>query len=515
MNTRVRRIGLVLLVCFGLLVIQLANIQVRQAAALDRNPLNSVAKPSPYFEPRGEILSADGDVLAYSKASDDVYHYQRVYPQATAAMFSDLTGYYATAVEAAPFGVEESYDKYLSQHETPISTLHDLLTQHLETDDVVLTVSERLQAVAMQALDSQPDAGSGGAVIALDPRNGDILAMYSDPSYDPNLFAAHDPKAVNALADKYNSLPLEADPLYDNAISALHPPGSTFKMITTSAIYDHNPVIAHQIFPVESQYAFPDTGNPAKTIHNYAYESCGGDLANALAASCDTSFSQIAVELGATSLAAEARAFGFGSTPPIDVPDAAASAFPPASALSAPSASPYLGYSAIGQYDDNATLLEMALVGAGIADGGTIMAPHVVAKAVGSAGNDEFVYQPHAWLHPTSPSTASTVRQLMTGVTTSGDGTAYTLFQGYYSAGFPTAAAKTGTAQPGGNGCGTYNWLVAMAPAGSGQTPSVVVAAMVPVLSSVSCSINPTGASVAGPVVLSVLEAALRQQGAG
>jgi cell division protein FtsI/penicillin-binding protein 2 len=103
----------------------------------------------------------------------------------------------------------------------------------------------------------------------------------------------------------------------------------------------------------------------------------------------------------------------------------------------------------------------------------------------------------------------------MTGVTKDGNGTAYGLFQGYYSAGYPTAAAKTGTAEPGGNQCGTYNWLIAAAPAAAGQTPSVVVAAMVPVLSSLSCSINPTGASIAGPVAVSVLEAALSQSGAG
>ena len=103
----------------------------------------------------------------------------------------------------------------------------------------------------------------------------------------------------------------------------------------------------------------------------------------------------------------------------------------------------------------------------------------------------------------------------MTGVTQLSNGTAYSFFQGYYSSGFPTAAAKTGTAEPGSNECGTYNWLIAMAPAGAGETPSVVVAAMVPVLSSLSCSIDPTGASVAGPVAVSVLEAALQQQAHG
>ncbi|MDA8265339.1 MAG: penicillin-binding transpeptidase domain-containing protein [Actinomycetota bacterium] len=515
LDSRVIRVGVLLLICFALLLMQLTNIQVRQAAALDRNPLNQVVQPSPFFGPRGEIISSDGYVLAESKRTNDQYHYLRVYPPLTAAMFSGITGYYATAVEANPFGIEASYNQYLAQHESPVNSLHGLFTQHLETDDVILTVSERLQAAAMHALDSQPDAQSGGAVVAIDPRNGNILAMYSNPSYNPNLFAVHNPAAVNALATKYNSLPNAENPLYNDAIAALHPPGSTFKIVTTSAIYDHHPSIANQSFPVEALYDFPHTGSPPKTIHNYAYEVCGGSLAAALAVSCDTSYSQIAYELGASSLASEARAFGFGSVPPIDVPGAVASQFPPPSAIDAPSASPYLAYSAIGQYDDNATALQMALATAAVADHGKIMAPHLVSKVVGSLGNDEFVYRPHVWRRATSAKTAASVLGLMTGVTTTNIGTAYTVFQGYYSSGFPTAAAKTGTAQPGGNGCGTYNWLVAAAPAGAGQTPSVVVAAMVPVLSSRACTINPTGASVAGPVAVAVLEAALRQQGGG
>jgi cell division protein FtsI/penicillin-binding protein 2 len=103
----------------------------------------------------------------------------------------------------------------------------------------------------------------------------------------------------------------------------------------------------------------------------------------------------------------------------------------------------------------------------------------------------------------------------MTGVTKTPGATAYDLFQGYYSSGYPTAAAKTGTAEPSENECGTYNWLIALAPAGAGETPSVVVAAMVPVLSSIACSVDPTGASIAGPVALSVLEAALKEEGKG
>jgi peptidoglycan glycosyltransferase len=503
--------GIVLLVCFGVLFLQLNNIQIREAGALDGNKLNDVGKPSPFFQPRGEILSSDGYKLAYSVRTDDKYQYLRVYPPATAEMFSSITGYYATAVQANPFGVEASYDQYLSQHESPIESPHDLFTQHLETDDVVLTVSERVQAAAMQALDAA-DEPDGGAVVALDPRDGDILAMYSDPTYDPNLLAVHDAQSVDALASKFNSMPNQDNPLFDNAIEALHPPGSTFKAITTSAIFDHDPSIAHQTFPVESSYDFPNSGSPPQMIHNYGFEQCGGDLPEVLAFSCDTSFSQIGDELGPDNLAAEAAAFGFGSTPPIDIPQAVASVFPPAASIDAGS---YEGYSAIGQLNDSATVLQMALVASVIADNGKIMAPHLVNKVIGSDGNDEFAYQPHTWKQATSSATATTVRQLMTGVTKTPGATAYDLFQGYYSAGYPTAAAKTGTAEPSENECGTYNWLIAMAPAGPGQTPSVVVAAMVPVLSSVACSVNPTGASIAGPVAVPVLEAALQEQGNG
>src|ERR1019366_1022343 len=137
--------------------------------------------------------------------------------------------------------------------------------------------------------------------------------------------------------------------------------------------------------------SFPNSGGPPKTLHNYAFGTCGGDLAQILAYSCDTSYSQVGDELGAENLALEARAFGFGQEPPIDLPSAQAPYFPPPSAINATT---YVAYSAIGQYEDQATALQMALAAAGIADNGTIMAPHVLDKIVGSEG-DEVVYKPH------------------------------------------------------------------------------------------------------------------------
>jgi cell division protein FtsI/penicillin-binding protein 2 len=156
----------------------------------------------------------------------------------------------------------------------------------------------------------------------------------------------------------------------------------------------------------------------------------------------------------------------------------------------------------------------MALVASAIADNGVIMAPHVVSRAVNPYGQTVFTYHPHIWLRATSTSTAEQVRQLMTGVTGATglqDTTAGSLFAGWYAFGGPTIAAKTGTAEPGANTCGTYNWLIALGPAAKGQTPTVAVAAMIPVPPS-ECSAagySPTGATVAGPVLLPVLQAAL------
>jgi peptidoglycan glycosyltransferase len=157
----------------------------------------------------------------------------------------------------------------------------------------------------------------------------------------------------------------------------------------------------------------------------------------------------------------------------------------------------------------------MALVAAAIADNGIIMAPHVVDRAVNGYGETEFTYHPHVWRRATSALTAESVRHLMTGVTLTPGGTAQGLFAGWYADGGPTIAAKTGTAEPGANTCGTDNWLIALGPAADGQTPTVAVAAMVPVTQGECTSgiFNPTGASVAGPVLLPVLKAALALQG--
>lgn len=515
MNPRIRWVGIVLLLCFGLLFLQLNNIQVRQASALSKNPLVQTGKEQAFYLPLGTILSSDDKVLAYSKKTSKGE--LRVYPSATAVPFGQITGFLDEEAATPPrFGVEAEYYHYLAQHESSADSLQGLLTQHEETDDVVLTIPSKLQEDAAALLQGR----KGSELVALDPRNGDVLAMYGYPSYDPNLLsvlnAAAANKAFESLNDDRADQPYEP---YLNIASAYgYAPGSTFKVMDTAAIFADDPSLASKDWPSETEISLPDT--PDK-FHNYGYENCGGPLAEILAVSCDTAYAEVGLALGAHTVVQEAERFGWcqesakrvpgtcasgGTPPPIDLPsdEVAAATLAPESLLA--SNPPYLAYSSIGQLDDSASALSMALVAAGIADDGKIMAPHVMAKIVDSDGNVVERYRPHVWKRATSAAIAKEVRQLMLGPAEASPypGTAAGVFSNLQAEGIQVAA-KTGTAeavvQSSTGNCATYDWLIAMAPAGPNQIPKAVVAVEVPTPNGANDCAEATGASTAGPII--------------
>lgn len=501
MDRRVRVFALFLIVCFVLLFVQLGNVQVRQSKALSHSPYQVHATGDPFAGDRGEILSSDGVVLAKSVPSKGTFPYQRVYPQGP--LFADITGYVNVVDANVTTGLEAEYgnpvgtsskSQYLLVHQYPTHGLKGVLTTRTGTDSITTTVSYKLQRTAQQALGPYE-----GAVVAIDPQNGNILAMYSNPTFNPNELASHDPKTVAKYFASLN--PSSGTGALANGVTyQTHPPGSTFKIVTSAAIYDRMPSLAARSYPYESSTKLPNT---TQVLHNYANEVCGGTLAVAFAVSCDTTYGEIGLLLGPKNLASEAKAFGFGQAPPIDLPagEVSASNFPKASTFSAND--PFLAYSAIGQGNVQESPLEDALVAAAIGDGGTIMAPHLLSHVVDNEGNVVATYRPHPWLRATSPATAAAVRTLMLGVVADANGTGAGI-------GFPASlhvAAKTGTAQASVNGQCTDNWFVATAPAGQGDTPKVAVAAFVPYQAGLPCA--STGAAEAGPVVRQVLEAAL------
>jgi peptidoglycan glycosyltransferase len=480
-NSQIRRLGVVLLVLFSALFVQLNWLQIIDAHSLNNNPANSRAVVRDFVQPRGIIQTADGAVLAQSVPSDDAFKLQRQYP--LGPLFAHVTGYFSFTYGSE--GVERTYNDALTGHVSK-STFdpRSLLVQRDKTDNVTLTLSRSLQQIATDALGQRK-----GSVVALDPRNGAVLALADYPSYDPNNLASHDQEAVTR---QWTALNADADnPLLPRTYRERFPPGSSFKVVTSSAGLATGTVsLTQPVYPTLVELPLPQTAG--QTLRNFGGESCGGPLPEALRVSCNTAFAQLGLDLGAEKLSSQANAFGFNKVPPLDLPFGAASSFPPPSAFDRDK--PALAKSAIGQQDVAATPLQMALVAAGIGNGGVIMTPHVLGDVRDTDGNVVQRFDPKPWLTAVPPDVARQVRDMMVGVVERGTGT---------NARIPgvSVAGKTGTAQTGANKSDV--WFIAFAPA---EAPRVAVAVM---LENQPNADEATGGALAAPIAQAVLRAAL------
>lgn len=485
MNRHIRMVGVGIMALFVVLFAQLNWVQIFHASALNANPLNSRRITKEYDTPRGNIISSDGQLLAYSKPVTGPFKYQRVYP--FGSLFGQITGYFSFIYGSD--GVEKTADRFLTGSDaqfklpTSLSQLQNELANVNKAENVTLTLSASLQAVAQKALGNDP-----GAVVALNPKTGAVLAMYANPSFDPNLLSGTDTQQVVANWNTLVKAP--GNPLSSAAYRERFPPGSTFKMITSAAVYDHDPALVTKNYPVVSQITLPLTNG--QTLSNFGGERCGGQLLQLFTVSCNTGFASVGLDLGAANLATTADSFGFNAVPPLDLPSPARSNFPPASSFAQDPAG--LAKSAIGQENVSATPLQMALVAAAMGNGGTIMAPHVLQQVTNSQNKVVSTYQPKVWQQATSAATTDQMRTLMLSVVNNGTGTA---------AQIPgvAVAGKTGTAQ---TGVGTTDdWFAAYAPA---DNPQVAVCAVV--LNQPSAD-QFQGGTVAAPIARAVIEAAL------
>jgi penicillin-binding protein A len=486
-NRQIRGVGIAIMVLFVALFAQLNYVQVIHASSLADNPLNGQRVVKEYNKPRGDIVSADGVTLADSMATpNDQFAYLRQYP--TGSLFSQVTGFFSFTYGTD--GAERTYDSILtgadSKAQLPrnLHELKNLLTAPNQAQSITLTLSDKLQSAAAAALGNRV-----GSVVALDPRTGAILAMYSDPSYDPDVLSQHDQTKVVSAYKSLIAAP--GNPLSPATYRQRWFPGSTFKMITSAAVYDHDPSLATKPYPVQSALPLPDTTN---VLGNFGGETCGGQLLELFTVSCNSGFGAIGLDLGAGSLADEATSFGFDQTPPIDLPFAAQSSFPAASTFDHDL--PGVAYSAIGQQDVQATPLEMAMVAGAFADGGTIMTPHVLEHVTNAQDQVVDTYQPKAWLHATSAATAASMTTLMLSVVNSPNGTGV-------AARIPgvQVAAKTGTAQ---TGTGEIDaWFAAFAPV---PDPSIAVAVLVPNQPGAN---QYQGGTIAAPIAKAVIQSYL------
>ncbi len=510
MSRRIRWLGAVMLLCFALVLLQLANVQFRKAAALRNSPNNPRNFVKKFDNLRGDILAANGQVLAESvhAPKGSSYKYMRSYP--AGPLFSQIVGI-NDPFYGAYTGIEQEYNSYLTAHSQSPKTLSQLLSPPPPTtDDVTLTLEPYLQQVAQQALAGISSANKDGAIVVLNPHTGAVLAMYSSPSYDPaplaNPDVAAEEKAGNAVfhstdAEGFSGgLPMAT---YNRIF-----PGSTFKIVTTTAVYNLAPQLANFNYPVRP--CTTPLPNSNKVICNDASSpqhavACGGTIAQMLPPSCDPGYATLGMTIGPTDMVKQSELFGYNSVPPIDLPSAVSASYFPSVTQFQPQNLGLAGlaYSAFGQQNVQTTALQNALVAAAVANGGTIMTPHLMASIHDSNGPLVKSYQPTPWKQPMSAATAQTVNQLMQAVVTTPGATAYGVASNAgVSLASLHAAVKTGTAQ---TGLPTLysidDWMIGFAPA---NNPQVAVAVVVPYQPS-----NTYGATVAGPIMATMLQAAL------
>jgi peptidoglycan glycosyltransferase len=470
----------------ALVIGQSAYLQFFHRDALDKSTLNPNNFVSTNKFPRGEIVASNGEVLAQSVATSSTTNpWKRIYP--TGSLFSGEVGFTSTVY--GDWALENEYNSYLESHPLPPQSFEQLLEPTQGDDSITLTLVPTLQKIARYELNL---AHADGSVVVIKPQTGAIEAMFSNPTYNPTPFTSISTSVQKAAWIKDNKNNAHGyPPLGLVATQQTIFPGSTFKVITTAGVVKYKPSLLTKYYPVAAFTKLPDTNH---LLYNDGGETCGGTVEEMLPQSCDPGYGLLGIDLGAQDLTAIANSFGYNQVPPIDLPGAVASFFPTESNLA--KNPPFLAYSAIGQEDVQATALQNALVAAGIANGGKIMTPHLLASVQGPDGATISRYKDSVWKAPLTETQAAQVVPLMEKVVT--EGTAALV--GFLPA--DDVAAKTGTAQVGNNlSNDTDDWMIAFAPA---NDPVVAVAVSVPFQGS-----SVTGAQVAGPIMKCMIESAI------
>lgn len=477
MNPAIRRVGIGILVLFVALIGQLTYLQVSRAERLANDPGNVRIWLRDLSRPRGTIQTADGAIVARSVPSDDQFERQRVYPEGP--LFAHVGGY--QSIVFGNTGLEATYNDELIGRDIEIGVrnLTDVITGGDIEGDVVLGMSRVAQETARDALGDQQ-----GSVVVLDVRTGGIVALYSNPTYDPNPLAAHDAETVQDVQTLLLADP--AKPTLPRAWRERYPAGSTFKIVTTALALDAGLTSPDQVYPRLTALDLPQTN---RDLLNFGGKECGGTLAESFRVSCNTTFAQIGLELGEL-LADGMERFGIGDSPPSDLnPRIAPGSGPEPGSFELDQ--PSFAQAAIGQGDVAVTPVQMAMIAAAVANDGVMMQPRAGAEVRDPDGVVVRRIESKPWREAMTPATAEAIRTMMVDVVENGTGG---------GARIPgvQVAGKTGTAQaPGGP---PHAWFVGFAPA---DTPVYAIAVLVE--RGGNLRDEATGGRVAAPIAAQVL----------
>lgn len=489
MNRCVRHTAAFCLLLLLALLGNAARVQLVRAAGYDADPANRRADIALYRRPRGDILAGAAPVTG-SRATRSQLRYLRTY--ADGPLYAPVTGfssqtYGATLLEGTENGLLDGTSAALDS--TPLWP--EITRARPRGGDVHTTIDPAAQRAAYEGL-----AGRKGAVAALDPATGRILALVSSPSYDPGLLSGTGADARAA----WKRLTADPDqPMLDRAIRQTYPPGSTFKVVTAAAALQSG-----MVDDLRAPTGSPDPYRLPGTDVALTNEGPGcrdASVYDAFRYSCNTVFAKLGADLGARGVVGQAELFGFNDT---------GLRIPPSVAKS--NVDPVMGpdqvaLSSIGQFDTTATPLQMAMVAAAVGDGGRLMAPYLVDKVTNHGGATVSSQRPRTLHQAVSARTAAALQELMEAAVATGTGT---------NAAIPGAVVggKTGTAQHGPANAGTpYAWFISYAEPPGSDRASVAVAVVVEDADAVRADIS--GGGNAAPIARSVMEAVLAAPAAG
>ncbi|AYF97853.1 peptidoglycan D,D-transpeptidase FtsI family protein [Protaetiibacter intestinalis] len=485
MNKELRRISLLVLAMFVALFTSSTVIQVVEQENLQADSRNVRTLYASFSAERGQIIAGD-TTIAQSVKSDDAYKYQRVYPQGE--LYAPVTGYFTLNGENT--GIEGSLNEYLSgrANQQFLDRLNSILTgQNPKGATVQVTVDPVIQQAAWDALGDYQ-----GAIVAIEPSTGRILAMVSKPSFDPNLLAGHDQSVV--LQNYEQLLADERDPLINRTIQGdLNPPGSTFKVVMTATALMTGDYTGDSTLPNPTSLVLPGTST---TITNQNSATCGGGetvtIATAFRLSCNIPFAELGEELGYDAIDEQARAFGF-EDPELEVPmRVEPSVFPE------PESTAQLMLQSFGQGNNRVSPLQMAMVSAAVANGGELMRPNLVERVTAPDLSVLQEFEPSVYGHPITPEVSASMIQMMVSNVDSGAAS------GARISGVDVAG-KTGTAQNGEDEPYTL-WFTGFAPAEDAQ-----VAITVLLEDGAGRGQNGSGNGIAAPIAKKVIEAVLNR----
>jgi cell division protein FtsI/penicillin-binding protein 2 len=484
-NKPLRRVAVFCGLLVLALLIRINYVQFVQADALKNDPHNRRVTINQYASPRGDIIVGDKAVTGHTETTGSDFKYKATFKNGE--MWAPVTGYASQAFGTSMLeGVD---DKILTGDDDRLffrRTLDVVTGKQKQGGDVVTTLNAAAQKAAFEGLGSKK-----GAVAAIDPETGAILALASTPSYDPSSFAG------NSTTDSKNWNLLKNDkdePMLNRALRQSYPPGSTFKIVTAAAALEnglYGSITEKTDSPVP--YILPGTTTELKNEGGINCENVS--LEEALRVSCNTVFGHMGAQLGREKMLAEAKKFGFNDE--LFVPVRAA-----VSNFSTTMNQPQTALSSIGQFETAATPLQMAMVASAVANDGKLMKPYMVKELLDS--NGQVVGKattPEEYSQPLSSDNAAKLQQMMQTVVQSGTGKNAQI-DGV------TVGGKTGTAQHGvNNDKSPYAWFISYAKTDSGSPVAVAVV----VEDGLANRGDITGGGLAAPIAKEVMKAVLNK----